>query len=56
MEQGTYSDVQEKPPPAATEETAVEVESLGVVVGVTASGDVDENVVDAGLPFRWMRG
>ena len=52
-ETGTYCDVQEKPPPAAAEEVAEKLEGLGVVVGVTAPGDVDENVVEAG-PAPWV--
>ena len=55
MELGTYTDVQEKPPPAATEETANELEGLGVVIGATALGDVEKNVVDAG-PDVWVDG
>lgn len=55
MELDTYTDVQEKekPPLVATEETARELEALGVVVGVTALDDVGENVVDAG-PAIWV--
>ena len=37
--------MQEKPPPAATQENARELEVLGVVVGGTVLG---EHVVDAG--------
>ena len=55
MELDTYTDVHEneKPPLVATEETARELEALGVVVGVIALGDVGENVVDAG-PAVWV--